>query len=121
MNIILLTLELEDNYLSKTSKYKEYNSICVLFTDIVSYTELAKKYDSTVIYKLLNEVYIRFDEIVMKYSNLQKIETIGDAYMVVGDIYNNDTHKNIYNIVLLALDFMKEIKKSQLQTIIHYS
>jgi class 3 adenylate cyclase len=48
---------------------------------------------------------------VMKYSNLQKIETIGDAYMVVGDIYNNDTHKNIYNIILLALDFMKEIKK----------
>jgi class 3 adenylate cyclase len=107
----ILPLELEDNYLTKTSKYKEYSSICVLFTDIVSYTELAKKYDSTVIYKLLNEVYVRFDEIVLKYSNLQKIETIGDAYMVVGDIYNNDTHKNVYNIVLLALDFMKEIKK----------
>jgi class 3 adenylate cyclase len=76
----------------------------------VSYTELANKYDTTIIYKLLNEIYTKFDDIVVKYSNLQKIETIGDAYMVVGDIYNNDNSNNVKNIILLALEFLREIK-----------
>jgi len=107
----ILPLELEDNYLSQSKEYKPYNFVCVLFTDIVSYTELAKTYEADVIYKMLNDVYTRFDDIVLKYPNLQKIETIGDAYMVVGDIYTNDTKDNVKNIILLALDFMKEIKQ----------
>ena len=107
----ILPLELEDNYLMQSKEYKPYNFICVLFTDIVGYTELSKKYEASVIYKMLNDVYTRFDYIVLKYSNLQKIETIGDAYMVVGDIYTNDTKNNVKNIILLALDLMREIKR----------
>jgi len=106
----ILPLQLEDKYLTQSPIHKEYNCICVLFTDIVSYTKLAKEYDSSIIYKLLNDVYTKFDDIVIKYSNLQKIETIGDAYMVVGDIYNNDTTNNVKNIILLGLDFLKQIK-----------
>jgi len=106
----ILPLELEDEYLSQTKKHKPYDFVCVLFTDIVSYTELAKQYDADVIYKLLNDIYTRFDDIVNRYENLQKIETIGDAYMVVGDIYRNDTQNNVKNIILLAIDFLREIK-----------
>ena len=107
----ILPLELEDKYLMHSKEYKPYDFICVLFTDIVSYTELAKKYDADIIYKLLNEIYTNFDDVVNHYPNLQKIETIGDAYMVVGDIYTNDTQNNIKNIILLAHDFLREIKK----------
>jgi len=106
----ILPLEMEDNYLTQTNDYKSYNFICVLFTDIVSYTELAKRYDDSVIFRLLNNIYTVFDEAVVKYSNLQKIETIGDAYMVVGDIYNQDTQTNVRNIVLLSIEFMRLIK-----------
>ena len=106
----ILPLELEDKYLAQSKEYKPYDCVCVLFTDIVSYTELAKHYDAGVIYKLLNDIYTLFDDIVKRYSNLQKIETIGDAYMVVGDIYTNDTKNNVKNIILLAIDFLKEIK-----------
>lgn len=106
----ILPLELEDKYLTQSNEHKPYNFICVLFTDIVSYTEIANKYDADVIYKLLNEVYTRFDDIVCRYKNLQKIETIGDAYMVVGDIYTNDTDNNVKNIILMAIDFLNEIK-----------
>ena len=107
----ILPLELEENYLSKRNDYKEFPHICVLFTDIVSYTELAKKYESTVIFRLLHDVYTRFDEIVNKYSHLQKIETIGDAYMVVGDLYHSyqsDTPEQMMN---LAQEFLEEIGK----------
>ena len=106
----ILPLELEDKYLTQTNEYKPYNFICVLFTDIVSYTEIAKQYEADVIYKLLNDIYTRFDDIVCHYKNLQKIETIGDAYMVVGDIYTNDTDNNVKNIILMAIEFLKEIK-----------
>jgi class 3 adenylate cyclase len=107
----ILPLELEDKYLTQSKEYKPFNFVCVLFTDIVSYTELAKQYDDDVIYKMLNDIYTRFDDIVLRYGNLQKIETIGDAYMVVGDIYTNDTKSNVKNMILLAIDFVKEIKK----------
>ena len=106
----ILPLELEDRYLTQTKEYKPYDFICVLFTDIVSYTELAKRYEADVVYKLLNNIYTRFDDIINKYENLQKIETIGDAYMVVSDIYTNDQTNNVKNILLFAFDILREIK-----------
>jgi len=106
----ILPLELEDRYLTQNKEYKSYDFICVLFTDIVSYTELAKKYEADIIYKLLNDVYTRFDDIVNRYGNLQKIETIGDAYMVVSDIYTNDQTDNVKNMILFAFDLLREIK-----------
>ena len=91
---------------------RQFNMICVLFTDIVNYSELAQKYDDTIIFQLLNHVYISFDKIIKKYSHLQKIETIGDAYMVVGDIFRNTiNHKSVINeILLFAIDIVKEVK-----------
>ena len=80
--------------------------------DIANYTELAKQYDCDVIFNLLNNIYNKFDNIIKQYSNLQKIETIGDAYMVVGDIYGNNQNIEmvVKEIIVLATDFLKEIK-----------
>ena len=91
---------------------KQFNMICILFTDIVNYTELAQKYDDTIIFQLLNSVYISFDKIIKKYSHLQKIETIGDAYMVVGDIFRNTINHNVVinEILSFAIDIIKEVK-----------
>ena len=91
---------------------KQFNMICVLFTDIVNYTELARKYDDNVIFQLLYSVYTSFDTIIKKYPHLQKIETIGDAYMVVGDIFRNTNNHTIVikEIILFAMDIVAEIK-----------
>jgi len=91
---------------------KEFNMICILFTDIVNYTELAKKCDENIIFTLLNTIYVKFDTIIKKYQHLQKVETIGDAYMVVGDIFRNDNNHKVVikEIILLAMEFVKEIK-----------
>lgn len=97
---------------------KEFTFICVMFTDIVNYTELANRYKNCdTIFNLLDDIYDIFDTIIKKYSHLQKIETIGDAYMVVGDIYrpeNELNHKTVVEeIILLGLEFIKEIKTIQ--------
>ena len=94
---------------------KHFDIICILFTDIVNYTELAKKFDDKIIFQLLSSVYNLFDNILKKYSHLQKIETIGDAYMTVGDIYRNvNNHKIVIKeIILFAIDIITEIKTIQ--------
>ena len=86
--------------------------ICILFTDIVNYSELAKKHSDTVIFQLLYNIYTSFDHIIKKYPHLQKIETIGDAYMVVGDIFRNDINHKIVikEIILFAFEILNEIK-----------
>ena len=91
---------------------KQFNMICILFTDIVNYTELASKYDDKVIFQLLYNVYFLFDNTIKKYQHLQKIETIGDAYMVVGDIFRISTNHQIVikEIILFAMDIVNEIK-----------
>ena len=96
----------------ETDNSKQFSMICILFTDIVNYTDLAKKYDDTIIFQLLYNVYTAFDNAIKKYPHLQKIETIGDAYMVVGDIFRtcNNYKTVVEEIVLFALDIVKEIK-----------
>ena len=91
---------------------KSFNMVCILFTDIVNYTELAKKFNDKVIFELLYHIYILFDTIIKKYPHLQKIETIGDAYMVVGDIFRTNMNYKIVikEIVLFAIEITKEIK-----------
>ena len=111
----LLPLGMDKVYLAdsnSTEKSIQFEMICVLFTDIVNYTELAKKYDDTAIFELLNRVYRSFDTIIKKYPHLQKIETIGDAYMVVGDIYRTQNNHRVVvkEIVEIGIEFIKAIK-----------
>jgi class 3 adenylate cyclase len=108
----ILPLDFDKSYISQSSLLKQFNMICVLFTDIVNYTELANKYSDKIIFKLLHSVYSLFDNIIKKYRYLQKIETIGDAYMVVGDIFRNylNEYVVIEEILLFAIEIRNEIK-----------
>ncbi len=79
-----------------------------MFIDIVSYSELALYSEPENVYKILNKVYTNFDLISRKYKNIQKIETIGDSYMIVGDLTNKlDIKSVVNNMIMLALDFIK--------------
>lgn len=117
----ILPFDLDNDYIrvgtgTGTGANKEFTFICVMFMDIVNYTELANRYKSgDIIFKLLDNVYNHFDTIIKKYSHLQKIETIGDAYMVVGDIYRQElNHKVVVKeMIQLGLEFIKEIKNIQ--------
>jgi len=111
----ILPFDLDKDYVNvtDTGTKRELTFICVMFMDIMNYTELASRYkNGDIIIKLLDDVYNHFDNLINKYSHLQKIETIGDAYMVVGDMYRQDLNHKIVikEIILLGLEFIKEIK-----------
>ena len=77
-------------------------SAAVLFADIVAFTEMAARHPPDAVLRSLNALFKRFDELVGKHG-LEKIKTIGDAYMVAGGVpETRDGH--IRAIAELALD-----------------
>jgi len=59
--------------------------VTVLFSDIVGFTKLSQTVSPRQLVDFLNKIFSGFDELSEKY-NLEKIKTIGDAYMVVGGL-----------------------------------
>ena len=88
---------------------KHYELVTVLFTDFKGFTKLAEKLSPEALIQELNYCFLRFDEIIEKY-NLEKIKTIGDAYMCAGGIpVANQT--NPIDTVKAALEMQEFINK----------
>jgi adenylate cyclase len=62
-----------------------FSEATVLFADLVNFTKLSERMPPTELVTLLNEIFSRFDSLTEKHG-LEKIKTIGDAYMVVGGL-----------------------------------
>jgi class 3 adenylate cyclase len=62
-----------------------FASATVLFSDIVGFTQLSTKLPADELVKRLDEIFSRFDDIADQLG-LEKIKTIGDAYMVCGGV-----------------------------------
>jgi len=86
-----------------------FNKATVLFADIVNFTELADTVSPTELVDVLNEIFSSFDSLVDRYS-LEKIKTIGDAYMVVGGL-PQPTPIHVEAIADLALGMQQEIRR----------
>jgi len=88
-----------------------YNMVTVLFSDIQGFTKIAEQMDSELLIDELDRFFLQFDTVVEKF-NIEKIKTIGDAYMCAGGIpVKNRT--NPVEVVLAAMEmqiFMKELK-----------
>ncbi len=59
-----------------------YPEVSVLFVDIVNFTELSFQKGADALVQILHELFSKFDALVEKHG-LEKIKTIGDAYMAV--------------------------------------
>ena len=60
----------------------DYENVSILFADIVNFTEISQHYSAKELVVSLNDLFSRFD-IRAKTSGIEKIKTIGDAYMAV--------------------------------------
>lgn len=64
---------------------ENYEDVGILFADIVGFTELSQHHEAKEIVDALNDLFSRFD-IRAKNSGIEKIKTIGDAYMVASGL-----------------------------------
>jgi class 3 adenylate cyclase len=62
-----------------------FEDMAVLFADVVDFTELSSRLEPTDVVRLLNEVFSTCDRLADRFG-LEKIKTVGDAYMVVGGL-----------------------------------
>jgi len=69
---------------------KHYDKVSVLFTDFVNFTTFAENIAADQLIQELNECFVAFDEIVER-NGLEKIKTIGDAFMCAGGIPTPNT------------------------------
>jgi class 3 adenylate cyclase len=68
------------------SEAKDFDNVTVLFTDFVEFTQKAEKLAAKELVGEINTCFKAFDEIMTKYK-LEKIKTIGDAYMAAGGLH----------------------------------
>lgn len=86
---------------------ESFEQVTVLFADIVNFTTISSHINAADLVGLLNRVFLVFDDLCDRHG-LEKIKTIGDAYMVVGGLPNPrlDHAEAIAN---MALDMQREI------------
>ncbi|WP_115462168.1 adenylate/guanylate cyclase domain-containing protein [Winogradskyella aurantiaca] len=92
---------------------KRYDNVTILLTDFEGFTELVSSISEITLVEELNEIYGHFDEI-MEETNVEKIETIGDAYMAVCGL-EEDVIYHAVNCIIAAqkmLSFLEERNKS---------
>jgi class 3 adenylate cyclase len=93
------------------SEAKQYEMVTVLFTDFVNFTEAAEHMNPKDLVGELHECFKGFDNIIARY-NIEKIKTIGDAYLAVSGL-PNEAPDHAQNIVKAALEiraFMRQRK-----------
>ncbi len=62
-----------------------FADVTVMFADIVNFTQVAANMSPSQVFTMLNRIFSAFDELAEQYG-LEKIKTIGDAYMVAGGL-----------------------------------
>jgi class 3 adenylate cyclase len=84
-----------------------FDDVTLLFADIVEFTRLSSSLSATELVGVLNEVFTVFDELVDRYE-LEKVKTIGDAYMVVGGM-TEQSEDHTVRVAEMALDLADSV------------
>jgi adenylate cyclase len=87
---------------------ERFDDVTVLFADIVNFTPMAAEMSPLTLVNLLNQIFSAFDHVADKYQ-LEKIKTIGDAYMVVGGL-PTPRSDHAYAVVEMAREMQQIIQ-----------
>jgi class 3 adenylate cyclase/predicted metal-dependent HD superfamily phosphohydrolase len=99
-----------------TASARAYKTVSVLFTDFVGFTKIAERMSPTDLVSKLDVFFRKFDEIIVQ-NNLEKIKTMGDAYMCAGGVpVRNKT--NPIDTCLAALQIQEYMRMLKNEAII---
>jgi len=92
-------------------KAQKFDSVTVLFTDFKGFTKYAENLDPETLVESVDYYFSKFDEIIEKHD-LEKIKTVGDAYMCAGGLpYPSDDHA--YRMVRAAIEIADFVNASK--------
>jgi adenylate cyclase len=99
-----------------TAQARSYSNVTILFTDFKGFTELSATLSPPALVKEIHYCYMAFDEIMVRHG-VEKIKTIGDAYMAAGGLPKpNDSHAVDVTLAAIEIrDFMDKLIKQRKQ------
>lgn len=114
--------------LGQTVEPESFDSVSVMFMDVVKFTQLAARCTPFQVVNLLNELYTNFDNIIDQHNvykvcttvlntGIVQVESIGDGYLCVSGlpIRNGSNHiKEIVNMCLVIREYVRNYKISHL-------
>jgi len=102
-------------------KAKRFESTTVLFTDFVGFTAFAKNLEPEELVSSVDYYFSKFDEIMDKYK-VEKIKTIGDAYMCASGLPEPNKY-DVFRAVQAAfeiIEFIEESKKTEMDDLTQF-
>ncbi|MGB5664046.1 adenylate/guanylate cyclase domain-containing protein, partial [Eudoraea sp.] len=94
-------------------KAKKFESVTVMFTDFKSFTSYSQNLSPELLVKTVDYYFSKFDTIMEKYG-LEKIKTIGDAYMCAGGLpFPTEDHP--YKMVQAAFEVAQVMEETKLK------
>ena len=91
------------------ARARHYRSVTIMFTDFVGFTKVAEQLKPADLVAMLDSYFVEFDEIIARH-NIEKIKTMGDAYMAAGGIPIRN-RSNPIDTVLAGLQIQHKAKE----------
>ena len=98
------------------AKARRFDQVTVLFSDFVNFTKIAEQLTPEELVEELDKCFKAFDHITKQYPDIEKIKTIGDAYMCASGLSERKGLPN--NLVQAALDmqsYLEEYKELRIK------
>jgi len=94
---------------SGKAKARRFDQVTVLFSDFVNFTKIAEQLTPEELVEELDKCFKAFDHIIKQYPDIEKIKTIGDAYMCASGLSERKGLPN--NLVQAALDMQSYLEE----------
>ncbi|XP_056398417.1 uncharacterized protein LOC130293588 isoform X2 [Hyla sarda] len=95
---------------NKHVEAESFDQVTIFFSDIVGFTSISASCTPLQVVEMLNNLYICFDSRIESY-NVYKVETIGDAYMVVSGLPERNDGKHADEIAKMSLDLVAAVRQ----------
>ncbi|XP_040182025.1 uncharacterized protein LOC120915519 isoform X2 [Rana temporaria] len=89
---------------------ESYDQVTIFFSDVVGFTSISASCTPLQVVEMLNNLYVCFDTRIESF-NVYKVETIGDAYMVVSGLPERSNKKHADEIAKMSLDLVAAVRQ----------
>ncbi len=97
------------------TKAKKHDNVTVFFSDFKNFTKIAEQLSPEELVAELDKCFKKFDFIIQKYPDIEKIKTIGDAYMCASGL--NSKTRYPFNMIRASLEMQKALDELKQENI----